>query len=251
MAFSWASLAGPALDFAAGLLGGGSSGASKEARHIQYDTWQMNKDMAYNGVQRRVEDAKKAGVNPVVALGMNPYQGSVAQFAGDINSRSIAGDLARAGSDISRSIAASQDRESRALTKITSRQMIEKNQAEIDLLNSQRRQIDSQIAPAVPTNVSKVKAALADLPTPLGYDDGLEGWERLTYDQKGNPMAVLNNDVVGDNEFIQAGHALIRTVPQFFWNNFGGRKLTDALIRHRIRTKGRPYIYPWPKGYYK
>lgn len=210
--FAWAdaaAFAGPVLDLVGGLFGGKSSGAAKESRHIQWDTYQMQKDLAYNGVARRVEDAKRAGVNPMVALGMNPYQGGVASVVGDVGGgESKFGALAKAGADVSRAIAARGTAEERAAAKTLAGLALEKAGLENDLLRSQIRTMEAQSAPAPVGSGNYEDVVMKDVryPTqsrmPMGYGDTAPFW-REGKDRNGRPVRVYN-DELGDNEVLQA-----------------------------------------------
>lgn len=213
-----------------GLFGGKSSGAAKEARHIQYDTWQMNKDLAYNGVQRRVEDANKAGVHPLAALGMNPYQGSVASVVGDTEKRSAIGRLAQAGSDISRGLAAGQSTEERSFTKTMAALQLERGGLENELLRSQIAGQRAQLAPSL--NLGSDTGGLdprylTQLRQQLGLGDQLPLFKQ-TKDGDGRTIRVWNDDA-GDNEAMQI---LTLPVSAYDMTKNLGRKTGDFIRKH-------------------
>lgn len=217
-AIPWYSIAGSALDALGGLFGGKSSGAAKEARHIQYATWQTQQDLAYNGVQRRVEDAQKAGVNPLVAMGMNPYQGGVASVVGDVGGKdSIPGTLARAGADVSRALAARGTAEERATQKALAGLALEKAGLENDLLRSQIRTMESQSAPAPvgSSNYDDIIMKDARYPTQshmrIGYGDTAPFLVKGIAPE-GHKVRVYNEDL-GDNELLQLVTSLGYSLP--------------------------------------
>lgn len=253
-AAGWGSLGSSVLG-AVGSLFGNSSGASKEARHYAWEQNQLAKEAFYNGVEVRVADAKKAGVHPLAALGMNPYQGGASITLGDTGGGSSPfSRLAAAGSDISRALAAGQDKEQRIFNQRVAQQTIERGDLENELLRSQIAQQRAQLPPPVPTNSSAVKSLLTDLPTPIGSEEGLIPVHRIAYDEKGNPFQVYNSEGLGDSEVMTGLHAAVYSLPQFAWNRLGGRYFTDKIIEHRKRNlaKGQKhYSYKWPKGFYK
>lgn len=149
---SWATAISTGLQVAGSLLGGGSSGAAKEARHIAYDTWQTNKDLAYNGVQHRVADAKKAGIHPLYALG---YQGtSVPTTTYDGSERRPSVDLASMGQGIGRAIHAVSTQKERQAAAVMTQLQLENQQLQNDFLRSQIAQNLQTQSPAAPSNGS-------------------------------------------------------------------------------------------------
>lgn len=66
---SWGSVIGAGISGLAGIAGGAiNASASKSAARAQV---RLQREFAQNGIQWRVEDAKKAGIHPLYALGAN------------------------------------------------------------------------------------------------------------------------------------------------------------------------------------
>lgn len=120
-----------------GLLGSGLSflqGKSQE---------DMQKDFAKKGIQWRVEDAKKAGIHPLAALGANTMSYSPVSV-GDLSSS-----FANMGQDIERSVAAggTTGQRARQMEALT----LEHASLENDLLRAQIGQINRpHVGPAMP-----------------------------------------------------------------------------------------------------
>lgn len=67
MGFDLGSIVGSAIGAGASLIGGSMN--SKGARKIAREQMAMQKEFAQNGIQWKVEDAKKAGLHPLYAIG--------------------------------------------------------------------------------------------------------------------------------------------------------------------------------------
>lgn len=117
---------GAAISGAASLLGGGSSNSKG------YD---FQREMAQHGVRYRVEDAKRAGVHPLYALG--------AQLPGGIpmdSGRSREEAIAEAGQAIGSGIAARGTRQERLLAAYSieaAKKQLQEADARIELYNSE------------------------------------------------------------------------------------------------------------------
>lgn len=67
------SLWGAAAGAIGGLMGGGTSSAQKQANWWNFEELpRIQKDLAYNGIFHRVQDAKQSGIHPLFALGFQP-----------------------------------------------------------------------------------------------------------------------------------------------------------------------------------
>lgn len=122
----------PALgNMAAGVLG--SMDKNKDRK--------MQKEFAQSGIQWKVEDAKKAGIHPLAALGAQTTSYSPVSVGGP----SIASSLASAGSDISRAVDATRGAGARndAYTKTIQDLNITRMGLENDLLGSQIAKINT------------------------------------------------------------------------------------------------------------
>lgn len=101
------------MDFLSSLIGAGSSllgglfGRSS-AQNIAQQNMQQQLNFAQHGVEWRVADAKAAGINPLAALGI-----STPGFQNAVGDNSFGEGIGKAGQDISRGVAALQDKQTR------------------------------------------------------------------------------------------------------------------------------------------
>ena len=122
--------------------------AARESRRNR----KLQKEFAQNGIRWRVEDAKRAGLHPLYALGANTASFSPAStaFAPD---DSLAHMAANMGQDLSRAVASTRTQDER-LESMTSLQL-ENQSLQNDLLRSQIAKLNSsQTGPALPSAVS-------------------------------------------------------------------------------------------------
>jgi len=227
----------------------GIGGGEKRPRYR--DALLAQKYATTNDFDARIESAKKHGINPLVALGVPATTGP----AGHIGSSDSFGErMSAAGQGLGRAAAAIQSKEERESQRILTAQQIERGQLENDLLKSDIALKRGQLAPAIGSyqqNLTGVKAALADLKTPLGYADGALPLHQLTYDEKGNPIRVYNSNELGDSEVMTALHGAIYSVPDGIHGNIGrpaARWLADKVfkpIRRSWRSKSsrNPYRF--------
>lgn len=107
------------------------------------------RQFAQSGIQWRVEDAKKAGIHPLYALGAQTHSFAPSSVGGS----SLAEQLSHAGQDISRAIHANSPQSQRE--RIYQDQVRELSVARLglenDLLASQIAKTRSQVGPPLPT----------------------------------------------------------------------------------------------------
>lgn len=136
----------PALIAAGTSLLGGFLGnkSAKKAADLEY---QRQKEFAKSGVQWKVEDAKKAGIHPALALGAQPASYSPSAYTGDMG-----GAISQAGQDISRAIDTTRSVSSRqdAFTTTMQKLSLEKAGLENEYLASQIAKVKQQIGPPMP-----------------------------------------------------------------------------------------------------
>ena len=124
------------------LLGGIASsalslfGKNKEAK--------MQKQFAKNGIQWKVEDAKKAGVHPLYALGANTVSYSPVGVGDSF------GWLSDMGQEIDRSRMATSGRETRRMEAALGSLSLERAGLENDLLRAEIAKTRGQVGPPVP-----------------------------------------------------------------------------------------------------
>jgi len=126
---------------ASNILGGlfGQSAADKN-RQAQVQQAELNRqtqiDFAKKAIQWKVEDAKSAGIHPLYALGASTQSYSPVSI-GSTADNSLGEGLARAGQDISRAVAATADRELRAIQFKSAQLELEKKGLENDVLRTE------------------------------------------------------------------------------------------------------------------
>jgi len=128
---------------ASGLMGASSA---KSAAKKQY---QQQKEFAQNGIQWKVEDAKKAGIHPLYAMGANTT--SYAPVAVG-NTNPLSG-LAEAGQDLSRAVDVTRPASAKvdAITATQQSLATERMGLENELLRSQIAKTRQESNPPMPT----------------------------------------------------------------------------------------------------
>nr|QJB21721.1 MAG: DNA pilot protein [Microvirus sp.] len=132
----------------------GAQADRNAAAHAARENYSQQKEFAQNGIQWKVEDAKKAGLHPLAALGA-----STATTGGTnvVGGGSAGGDLARSlgdmGQNVSRAVAASATADQREMSRL----QIANARAELDgkVIDNQIRQnqlnLMAQTGPAFPS----------------------------------------------------------------------------------------------------
>lgn len=115
MAFPWGSVIGAAGGIASSLFGSSSQEkANQQNLQLAREQLAYQKELAHNQVQWRVEDAKKAGLHPLAALGVSPMSYSpVSGSAVGADYSGVGQSLQQMGQDIDRARLAGLDREER------------------------------------------------------------------------------------------------------------------------------------------
>lgn len=126
---------GSIIEAGAGLLGGALGSDAMEKANKKNLNFQ--KDLATHGIRYRVEDAKAAGLHPLVGAGVMPHLGS----AGSAPNTAFPDALGKAGSDIGRAIARSKTEDERQQAKLNRF----KTEAEIKNIETHSRLLESQI----------------------------------------------------------------------------------------------------------
>lgn len=153
MAFLPSLALGAAGDIASGLIGkafgGGTSVAKQSALQTELMAYQNKyaKDFDSGVVQRRVADAKLAGVSPMAALGMTPSGGS-SVVGGNFDFQSANGDTSM-GQNVGRAMAAAADPMQRLQMRLLNSQ-IEGQDIDNEYKRSQLSRNTAQIGPAMP-----------------------------------------------------------------------------------------------------
>lgn len=129
----WGSLISAGASLAGGLLNrSAAQDAQQQTRENLDRQMQMQKDFAKSGIRWRVEDARKAGIHPLYALGANTpqYTPSSATFAAD---NSLGNSFAAAGQDIGRAINSTRTGAERESAFTRSMQNLQLQNAGLDL----------------------------------------------------------------------------------------------------------------------
>jgi hypothetical protein len=136
---------------AGGNLIGGIIGGNQQAKMAKQNI-KLQKDFAQQGIQWKVEDAKKAGIHPLYALGAQTTSFSPVSI-GD----SLGSGIASAGQDIGRAVNATSDQNTRinaASSALTALQL-ERGRLENDILKqdlaSRAARLSQQINPPFPS----------------------------------------------------------------------------------------------------
>ena len=167
----WGSLISAGSDLLGGFLG--RSHQTSMFRRM-YD---MQKEFAQHGIQWRVEDAKKAGVHPLFALG-----GSTAS-PGAISTGSdpLAASIGRAGQHLGRAVNATLDERSRLQNKLLEAQI--DGQIIDNQVRASNAALKAQVGPPAPEGYHGVYGVKP-------HRSGIErGWlEPVKYDEDGNHL---------------------------------------------------------------
>lgn len=135
---------GSLISAGAGLIGGLLGNKANAKANDQNAA--LQKEAAQNQVQWRVADANKAGVSPLVALGMSPISMSPS-YVGDT---SLPASMANMGQDIGRAVSAKMGPQERVNATLGALQ-IERAQLENDVL---RQQLRSHSAAGTPPGIA-------------------------------------------------------------------------------------------------
>lgn len=135
-------------DVVKGVFGREAADAAKDANlAINDKNIAMQKEFAQHGIQWRVEDAIKAGVHPLAALGAQLHSFSPTAVGVEPDDS-----LAQMGQDISRSVYSTMSGESRVQAKMDALR-IERGELENMLLASQIAKLNGQVGPPMPTGI--------------------------------------------------------------------------------------------------
>lgn len=246
------------FDAIGGLIGGFmSSDAAESQRAAENDRFIQNlaaqKDFAQNAIRWKVDDANRAGVSPLAALGAQTISFSPIAL-GDIGS-----DLKKsAGQDISRAVAAvgnSEDRD-RDFTQATQALTLERGKLENELLKSQIVRARQQLGPPNAA-VSPKPAGANSLPPAFGGDVPLlkpDASEAAPLPEKEGlriGKTWLHNPYFSDSQNVEDRYgdigeevygSLIAAPADLYWNvvnsPFWLSNVTAPVDRYRRRNRG-------------
>lgn len=149
----WPSIIGAGASLLGGLLGSDDAeDARDDANARQATSDALQREFAQNGIQWRVEDAKRAGIHPVFAL-----QGGGAAYAPSaftVDGGSPMGDAMRdMGQNLSRAVAAQETADQRIAREYSEQEMlsrIKRNNSEAAMFDSLTVKNYNQIGPGMP-----------------------------------------------------------------------------------------------------
>jgi hypothetical protein len=138
----------PAIIGAGATLLGGAL-AARSQKKIQSKQAETQREFAQDGIQWKVEDAKRAGIHPLYALGASTVSYAPSYVSGGDMGRAVS----TAGQDISRAVSAALDKEGRETKKIgvsIAREELKSKVLDNQMKASQLAKM-SQVGPAFPT----------------------------------------------------------------------------------------------------
>lgn len=208
---------------ASGLFGGGSKGPKAPSFE---DVSNLQKQFAKNTVQWRVEDAKKAGIHPLAALGLPSASPNVSMIGGETGGADLGTRMAEMGQGMSRAAGAYQTNEQRQYDKAVMGLNLEGKWLENERIRSEIRLMSTgaTVAPSATPAISgqgDVNDALLQLPMPLGYATGALPLHQIGINEHGQPFRMYN-DKLGDNDIAQIAHFMRYTMPDSM-NNAASR----------------------------
>jgi len=109
----------------------------------------MQREFAQNGIRWRVEDAQKAGIHPLYALGAQTHSFAPTSFQPEGPDYSMGRAMSDSGQDISRAMQAAATKDDRAMSMMD-RLALERAELENDLLRSQIATQNAQLGPPLP-----------------------------------------------------------------------------------------------------
>jgi len=179
---------GPAISAIGSIAGGflGSQGQQSANRlaEAQFDyNAQKQEEYFKNAVLFRVQDAKRAGVHPLAALGANIQSPPAISVGGGVADTALGSGLAAAGQDIGRAVSSmkSEDEKVRAFRDAINAASLSKPEAEIDYIRSMTARNIGLAAPGIPRVVANERMIPGQGNAPLNtlslINPGSEGSE--------------------------------------------------------------------------
>lgn len=151
--------------------------AQEESNRIAMENAAVNRKMqqefAENSIRWKVEDARRAGIHPLYALGANTVSFSPVSV-GHVPETGLASGVASMGQDISRALHATRTGPERASAVLDTAQQLQLENAGLqnELLRTQIMKMKSQVGPALPDLDTK-----KDGITTTEETRGLQMWE--------------------------------------------------------------------------
>lgn len=201
-----------------GLLGGSISNNynADQARRAQYENLQAQREFAQHGISWKVQDAKSAGINPLVALGAQTFS-YAPQSVGATDS--IGPALQNMGSDVTRAVhaTASQDERDTTLKNLA----ITNASLQNDLLQTQvtasKMQLLKSTGPALPSAIGSHSIPGSGATTQITP-------AKIIASQRGQPAAEAG--AVSDFGYVRTPRGGLAIVP----SSDAKEKIEDQMI---------------------
>jgi hypothetical protein len=193
--------------------------SAKQAANQYNQNMQLQSDLAYHGVERRVQDAKAAGINPLAALGM-----SSAPMASVVGGHPEAGasQMGQAGQDLGRAVAAVADKESRT-----------------DQLNERLLELKIKGAEADITHQQLLNSGLAKRLAQPGTPPGVPGIPFPREDPRGPVVHATQRIRTDSGEIITVPSAAASQALQNIFSAPGGVPVAVELTRANVGNAAR------------
>lgn len=218
----------------AGLFGGKKQKVSHAFDQMLYQH-ELNKTMAQNAVQWRVEDAKKAGVHPLAALGTPLATNSPVAVGYPSESDSFGDKMASMGQNVSRAMRAAMPQEGREVLDRVEALRLENMGLQNDLLRSQIATVNRDLNPPAPSGGMTKDVALQRVVSAPGRPH-MEPGSVTDVGYSRTPTGLFPVPSKDVKERIEDA-----MIPETIW-----------AARNYVFPRGKapdPKLYPLPKGY--
>ena len=151
------SLGGGIAGAVGSLVGGwlgyqGSKRTNQTQRDIAAGNTQNQKEFAQHGVKWRVDDARRAGINPLAALGANLHSFNPVSVGTQNEMAPLAAAASDMGQNIGRAISAGKSKEERTANALKFEHMELQNEFLRTKVQASKAALAKQTAPALPSN---------------------------------------------------------------------------------------------------
>lgn len=161
--FTGAMLIGGASTLIGGLLNRDQNREANYQNQVAGDkNAALQKEFAQQGIQWKVEDAKKAGIHPLAALGASTHQFAPSYVGGQADT-SMGDTIASMGQNISRGVLASAEKKDRILITAMNEERLKHAKLQNQILESQLSSIQNPVPQS------------AGLPSPMDPYGGIPG----------------------------------------------------------------------------
>lgn len=232
--FTGAALIGAGSAFIGGVMNSDAQRSANRAnKQINAENIALQREFAQNGIRWKVEDALKAGISPLAALGA-PTIGYAPASIGVEADTSMGSAMSSMGQDISRSMLAqstAQEKELAAIQIANAKMDLEGKALDNQIRASQLRKINTPAIPPMPIQKVPAKVTMSD-PSDDAREAGVINSYGLNKTSTGGLSVNPSTDL---KEKIEDMHLM--EVPWMIRNNF----LPNLGMRH----EGVPPGYDW------